>query len=263
MATLTNGCEGTNGTTASLANSDVSGDAWTLTASVANATCTYATLAAVHGDTGMAVATGATAGAERRGWSVNAGNLSTTQHFRFYIDPTSAVGTVAPLRGMNLTSSGQRFRIQVSAGVVTLHNNANAVAWTSTALTAGVWRIETSIDGLTSATGRVHIYRLDSTVTAQDSGAITGNWGGPIREVWFGQTASAVNVALRLDDCGWSDTALLGPARPVVPASSAAGVTGRTPAGTVTARRTSTTTAAGRTSSATVTARRTSTPEVS
>lgn len=263
MATLTNGCEGTNGSTVTVANSGVSGDAWTLTASVANGTCTYSTAGAVHGDTCMAIATGSTSGAERRGWSVNAVNASTAQYFRFYIDPSNIMGTVSPLRGMNLTSSGQRFRVQITAaGVVTLHNNASTSVWTSTAI-AGPTRVECSIEGLTSAAGRVWLYPLDSTVASQDSGVITANFGGPIREVWFGQTNSAFGVSLRLDDCGWSDTAPLGPARPVVPASTSPTVIGATPAVAVTANTTSTPTAGGRASAATVTARRTSTPEVS
>ncbi|MGW5556857.1 hypothetical protein ACWER9_06495 [Micromonospora sp. NPDC003944] len=165
----------------------------------------------------MLTTLGATGGAQRRGWSVNAGDSAAVQHFRFYLDPVSVVGTVSPLRGMNLTSSGQRFRVQVtSAGVLTLQNNANTTIWTSSALSTGTqWRVEVSVGGSTSATGRVRIYAGDATSTSQDSGDLAGqNFGGPIREVWFGQTAAATNVALTLDDCGWSDTALLGPAPP-------------------------------------------------
>ncbi|TBL44246.1 hypothetical protein EYA84_02040 [Verrucosispora sp. SN26_14.1] len=217
MATLTNSFEGgTAGDTITTGNSGgSSGDAWTLTGDTAGGSCTYSATGPSHGSRCMAVTLGATGGAVRRGWSVNAEDSTNTQHFRFYIDPGSVSGTVSPLRAMNVTSSAQRFRVQLTAaGVLTFHNNGNATLWTSSALAAGTqWRVEVSAAGSTSATARVRIFAGDATSASQDSGDLTGvNMGGPLREVWFGQTGATSNVSLRLDEVGWSDTAPLGPA---------------------------------------------------
>ncbi|MDG4796210.1 hypothetical protein [Micromonospora sp. WMMD1082] len=230
MAALANGFEGgVPGATVTTGNSGgPSGDPWTLSTDTVGGACVYTDLGPAHGVRCMAVSVAATGGAQRRGWAVNAGDSTATQYFRFYVDPASITGTVAPLRGMNVTSSGQRFRIQVTAaGVLSLHNNANTAVWTSAALAAGPqWRVEVSAAGSTTAAARVRIYLGDAEVPAQDSGPLSGlNLGGPIREVWFGQTAAATNVGLRLDDCGWSDTAPLGSilTRRAVSAPSVAG----------------------------------------
>lgn len=231
MATLTNSFEGGSaGTTVTTGNSGgTSGDAWTLTASVAGGTYTFSGTGAAHGALAGAVTTAGTGGAERRGWSVNAGDTPGVQFFRFYIDPANITGTVSPLRGMNVGSGGQRFRIQVTAaGVVTLHNGANTAIWTSSALAAGTqWRIEASVTGSTSGDARVRIYAADATTTSQDSGVLAAQaFGGPIREVWFGQTNAATNVALKLDDVGWSDVDWLGPAVAASPSVGAGPVAG-------------------------------------
>jgi hypothetical protein len=147
----------------------------------------------------MAFSLGATGGPERRGYEVNAGDSSATQYFRFYINSAECSGTISPLRGMNATSSGQRFRVgyDSSTRVLTLHNNANTTIWTAAALDAGVdYRVEVAAEGSTSATARVRIYQGHGTTAAEDSGDLTSvNIGGPIREVWWGQTNAATGVS--------------------------------------------------------------------
>ncbi|WP_028192942.1 hypothetical protein [Salinispora pacifica] len=240
MASLVNSFEGgLDGLGITTGNSGGgSGDAWTLAADTADGTCTYSSTGAAHGSLCMSVTLGATTGPQRRGWAVNDGNATSVQHFRFYLDPASiSGGAVSVLRGMNAGSTGQRFRVQVSdSGVLTLRNNISSVVWTSTALSAGTqWRVEVSAAGSTSGVGRVRVYAGDSTSTTQDSGDLTAlNLGGPIREVWFGQTSATAGVSVRLDDCGWSDTALLGPASDPVAVnatsvSAAAATYGSTP----------------------------------
>lgn len=175
-------------------------------------TCTYGT---THGVACMSFSLGATSGPERRGWVVNAGASAATQFYRLYLDPADVTGVIFPLRGMNDTSSAQRFRVNLtSAGVVTFRDNANTTIWTSTALTSGtLWRIECAVGGSTSAAGRIWVYSGDSTIAAQDSGDLTGvNFGGPIQSVWWGHGASSANVAGKITKVGWSDTAPLGPA---------------------------------------------------
>ncbi|MER7167036.1 alkaline phosphatase D family protein [Micromonospora sp. NPDC000207] len=228
MAVLVNSFDGgAAGTTVTTGNSGgTSGDSFTLTQSVSGGICTYSSTGAAHGPLCMQVTTGGTGGAERRGWSVNSSDSTSTQWFRFYFDRASVTGTVSPLRGMNVGSGGQRFRVQVSAaGVVQLLNSSNTSVWSSAAVASGVqWRVEVAAGGTTSASARISIFEGDATVASQDSGALSGvNLGGPIREVWFGQTNAATNVAVRLDECGWSDTAPLGPAATVAPAEVVCG----------------------------------------
>ncbi|MFI1194079.1 hypothetical protein ACH4T9_12590 [Micromonospora sp. NPDC020750] len=217
MTTLTNSFEGgTAGNTITVAGSDgASGDAWTLTTSGTGSTCVYSATGQAHGSLCMQVTTGATNTTERRGWTVNAGDSAADQWFRFYVDPANLTGTVSPLRGQNAGSNAQRFRIQVTAaGQVTLRNSANTTVWTSSPnLTAGTqWRIECRVAGSTTGAARVWVYSGDSTTAAQDSGELSGDFGGTIREVWWGQTANGTNIAVKFDDVGWSDTGALGPA---------------------------------------------------
>ncbi|MEU6754770.1 hypothetical protein ABZ914_51825, partial [Spirillospora sp. NPDC046719] len=200
MATLTNSFEGgTAGDTITTGNSGgSSGDAWTLTGDTAGGSCTYSATGPSHGSRCMAVTFGATGGAVRRGWSVNAADSTTSQWLRLYVDPGSVSGTTSPARGMNVGSGAQRWRLQVTAaGVVSLHNNTNGADWSSTALSAGQqWRVEVMVGGTTSSTGRVWVYAGDATTPSQDSGDLSAvNFGGPTREIWYGQTNSAANIA--------------------------------------------------------------------
>lgn len=232
MASLTNGFEGgTAGVTITAGNSGgTSGDAWTLSETGTGSTCVYSSSGQAHGSVCMHVTTGATNTTERRGWSVNAGDTAADQWFRFYIDPGNVTGTVSPLRGAPSGGVGQRFRVQVtSAGQVTFRNTTNATLWTSSPnLTAGKqWRVECRVAGSTTGAARIWVYDGDATTAAYDSGELSGDFAGPIREVWFGQTASGTNIAVKVDDCGWSDTAALGPAVTVT-SGTASGATGST-----------------------------------
>lgn len=207
-----------SGTAITTANSGQSeaGDPFGLALDAAGASVVYSDTGTAHGVRCMSFAVGATAGPARRGWTVNPLVVTAAQFYRVYVDPDALTGTVSVLRGMNTGSTAQRFRVTVSStGTVTMINKSNVSVWTSAALTPGsMWRIEVSVEGFDSRPYQVRVYAGDAATPTQDSGVLTADFGGPVTEVWFGQTSAATNVAGKLDDVGFSDEGWLGPAVP-------------------------------------------------
>ncbi|WP_018219183.1 alkaline phosphatase D family protein [Salinispora vitiensis] len=203
------------GTTVTTGNSGEveAGNPFTLSTDSAASTCVYSGVGA-RGLLCMSVGVQSPAGPSRRGWAVNPLAVTNAQYYRLYVDPGTITGTLSVLRGMNTGSTGQRFRLSVSAdGIVTMYNKSNVVVWVSAALAAGTWwRVEASVEGFDARPCQVQIFAGDAITPTQDSGVITGDFGGPITEVWFGQTNAAFGVAGVLDDLGYSDEGWLGPA---------------------------------------------------
>lgn len=218
LNTLTGGASGTAITNA---NSAAGGNAFDETDTPQTTAGGFLNYGTSHSLPAIHTSTGATAGPQRAGWQVNAGNTTAPQYVAFYVDPADITGNnYFPFRAMNTTSSAQRAQVQVtSAGIVTLRNSASAVIWTSTALTSGTrYRIEVMYGGTTTSSGRIQIFVEEQTTPLQDSGTLTDqNFGGPTQSVWFGQTSSASSNSGKISArVGWSDETWVGPITVVV-----------------------------------------------
>ena len=213
MTTLVNTLVGTVGADVDNTSSAAGGDAFNETDTnqiTGGASLVYSTLGSRNAIRAIGAAT---SGNARRGWSVPTGG--TTQYVRFYFDPGQVVATLAvACRGMDDTSSAQRFRLCITSSSVFITNNANTTLWTSSAtLNAGtVYRVEMMIQGSTTGNFQIKIFAGESNTVVEDSTVKTGNFGGPIQSVWFGASASSTNYDFRIGGpIGWSDTTWLGP----------------------------------------------------
>lgn len=152
---------------------------------------------------------GAIAGTSRRGWNVNAGNTSTAQWVRGYIDPADFTGGSIVARGMDSLGTTQRWRISLISGTLSFRradNNTAASGAAAFALSNGTrYRFAVKYEGSTTGVGRLIVYVGDSTTPAFDSGDFTDNFGGTIQTVFIGQATSGSNLSGRIDDFAHSD----------------------------------------------------------
>lgn len=203
---------GTNGNT--VATTDTGSPAWDAVSIGAGGTFTYAnTGGCLRGSLCYAYSLGATAGNSYVEWNVNAGGATSVQYHRLYLDPADFSGAPILARGLDSTGATQRWRLVYSAGTVVLRDSANSVVFTSSALTSGTrYRVEWQVEGTATGAVRLLVYVGESGTATYDSGASTGNFGGNIQRVRFGQASSGSSVSGKFDDAGWSDTAALGAA---------------------------------------------------